>query len=124
MDRVASTICHLKLNAAKPKGAAYPAQIRTLGEQCEPGNLKRLPVVLTREEVRTILDLMGGASKLVAILLYGAGLRLNECLEFRFKDIDFKTTVQKAMRQAVLRGGICRAATPHVLPHSLCHSIA
>jgi integron integrase len=52
---------------------------------------KRLPVVLTREEVRTILDLMGGASKLVAILLYGAGLRLNECLELRFKDIDFKT---------------------------------
>jgi integron integrase len=52
---------------------------------------KRLPVVLTREEVRTILDLMGGATKLVAILLYGGGLRLNECLELRFKDIDFKT---------------------------------
>ena len=52
---------------------------------------KRLPVVLTREEVRTILDLMAGATKLVAILLYGAGLRLKECLELRFKDIDFKT---------------------------------
>ena len=51
---------------------------------------KRLPVVLTREEVKTILDLMEGTSKLVAVLLYGAGLRLNECLQLRFKDIDFK----------------------------------
>ena len=50
---------------------------------------KRLPVVLTREEVRRILDLMDGAPKLVATLLYGAGLRLHECLELRFKDIDF-----------------------------------
>jgi integron integrase len=52
---------------------------------------KRLPVVLTREEVRTILGLMDGAPKLVAILLYGAGLRLHECLEVRCKDIDFTT---------------------------------
>jgi integron integrase len=52
---------------------------------------KRLPVVLTREEVRTILCLMDGAPKLIATLLYGAGLRLHECLELRFKDIDFTT---------------------------------
>lgn len=52
---------------------------------------KRLPVVLTREEVRTILGSMEGAPRLVATLLYGAGLRLNECLELRFKDIDFTT---------------------------------
>src|SRR5713226_1919784 len=50
---------------------------------------KRLPVVLTRLEVKTILDLMDGAPKLVATLLYGAGLRLNECLELRFKDFNF-----------------------------------
>jgi integron integrase len=50
---------------------------------------KRLPVVLTRDEVREILDLMGGTPKLVATLLYGAGLRLMECLQLRFKDIDF-----------------------------------
>jgi integron integrase len=52
---------------------------------------KRLPVVLTREEVKAILDSMEGAPKLIATLLYGAGLRLSECLQLRFKDIDFKT---------------------------------
>jgi len=50
---------------------------------------KRLPVVLTKEEVRAIIDRMDGAPKLVATLLYGGGLRLDECLKLRFKDIDF-----------------------------------
>ena len=50
---------------------------------------KRFPVVLTEEKVRAILALMDGSPKLIATLLYGAGLRLNECLQLRFKDIDF-----------------------------------
>lgn len=52
---------------------------------------KRLPVVLTRAEVRTVLGAMNGKPKLVALLLYGAGLRLQECLELRVKDIDFES---------------------------------
>ena len=47
---------------------------------------KRLPVVLTREEVKSIIDAMQGAPRLVATFIYGPGLRLNECLQFRFKD--------------------------------------
>ena len=50
---------------------------------------KRLPVVLSREEVKVIIDGMEGSPKLVATLLYGAGLRLTECLQLRFKDFDF-----------------------------------
>lgn len=50
---------------------------------------KRLPVVRTRAEVKAIIDLMSGSPKLVATLLYGAGLRLDECLKLRFKDIHF-----------------------------------
>ena len=50
---------------------------------------KRLPVVLTREEVKTVIDGMEGAPNLVATLLYGAALRLMECLQLRFKDFDF-----------------------------------
>ncbi len=50
---------------------------------------ERLPVVLTRQEIRAILDLMTGMSRLVASLLYGSGLRLLECLTLRVKDVDF-----------------------------------
>jgi len=50
---------------------------------------KRLPVVLTREEVKEILENLSGVSWLVVGLLYGSGLRLNECLKLRVKDVDF-----------------------------------
>jgi len=50
---------------------------------------KRLPVVLSREEVRAVLDQLHGATWLVAALLYGSGLRLLECLTMRVKDGDF-----------------------------------
>jgi integron integrase len=50
---------------------------------------KRLPVVLCRDEVRAVLEEMQGVPRLCATILYGAGLRLLECLELRVKDIDF-----------------------------------
>jgi integrase len=49
----------------------------------------RVPVVLTPGEVRTVIEaLLDGVPRLVAMLLYGAGLRLQECLELRVKDVD------------------------------------
>ncbi len=60
---------------------------------------ERLPVVLTRSEVRALIEQLNGAKRIMALLLYGAGLRLNECLSLRVKDIDFE------MRQIVVRGG-------------------
>jgi integron integrase len=51
---------------------------------------ERLPVVLTRQVVRQVLDGMTGVPRLVAALLYGAGLRLMETLTLRVKDIDFE----------------------------------
>jgi len=50
---------------------------------------RRLPVVLTREEVRAVLERLEGAPKIVATLLYGGGLRLLEALRLRVKDVDF-----------------------------------
>ena len=49
----------------------------------------RLPVVLSRDEVKAVLGQLAGVMWLVGALLYGAGLRLQECLELRVKDIDF-----------------------------------
>ncbi len=49
----------------------------------------RLPVVLTREEVQAVMTHLRGTPKLMATLLYGAGLRLLECARLRVKDVDF-----------------------------------
>ena len=51
---------------------------------------RRLPVVLTRAEVRLLLAELSGAPALVALLLYGAGLRLLEALTLRVKDVDLE----------------------------------
>ena len=50
---------------------------------------RRLPTVLTHEEAKKILSNMSGTPRLMTELLYGSGLRLQECLNLRIKDIDF-----------------------------------
>ena len=49
----------------------------------------RVPVVLTRQEVRRVFQHLHGTARLMAGLLYGSGLRLMECVRLRIKDIDF-----------------------------------
>jgi len=51
---------------------------------------QHLPVVFTREEVRALLAQLDGTLWLMAMLTYGAGLRLLECLRLRVKDVDFQ----------------------------------
>jgi len=53
---------------------------------------RRLPIVLTRLEVRRVLDQLRGTPWLMASLLYGSGLRLMECCRLRVKDIDFASS--------------------------------
>jgi integron integrase len=65
---------------------------RSLGSFGEVERAKRperLPVVLTREEVRGILSALTGVDRLLADLMYGAGLRVMEALRLRVKDVDF-----------------------------------
>ena len=50
-----------------------------------------LPVVLTREEVRAVLQRLNGVPRLIAALLYGSGLRLLECCRLRVQDVDLAT---------------------------------
>jgi integrase len=49
---------------------------------------QRLPVVLTEEEVRSVLQRLEGSEALVAGLLYGSGLRLMEALQLKVHDLD------------------------------------
>lgn len=54
-----------------------------------PARAARLPVVLSRAEVRRVLDRLQGPPRLMAQLLYGSGLRVLECARLRVKDLDF-----------------------------------
>ena len=60
---------------------------------------KRLPIVLTRDEVRAVISELYGTPRLMATLLYGSGLRLLECCRLRVQDVDF------GMNQIVVRDG-------------------
>ena len=73
----------------------------------------RLPVVLSREEVRAVLAGIEGEKGLAARLLYGSGLRLLECLRLRIKDVDF------GQNQLIVRDGKGQKDRPTVLPESL-----
>ncbi len=49
-----------------------------------------LPVVLSKSEVRAIINNLNGMTRLMASLIYGTGIRLNECLNLRIQDLDFE----------------------------------
>jgi integron integrase len=51
---------------------------------------ERMPVVFTRSEVKAVLAQLDGIHYLIASLLYGSGVRLNEGLQLRVKDLDFE----------------------------------
>lgn len=78
-----------------------------------PSNPKRIPSVLTREEVAAVLTLLDEPMRLVGSLLYGTGMRLMEGLRLRMKDVDFDRHVI-IVRQA--KGNKDRVV---MLPHSL-----
>ena len=74
---------------------------------------RRLPVVLTTEEVRAVLHELTGVERLVAELLYGSGLRLMEALRLRVKDLDF------GRRELTVRDGKGGKDRRTVLPRSV-----
>jgi len=74
---------------------------------------QRIPVVLSQAEVAAVLRHLRGAKQLVAMLLYGSGLRLLEALMLRVKDLDF------ARAQIVVRRGKGDKDRVTVLPEAL-----
>lgn len=79
---------------------------------------KTLPVVLTRAEVRQIVQHLQGAAKLMVQLMYGTGLRISECQRLRVLDVDFGNALIQ------VRNGKGRKDRITLLPNSLEEAIS
>ncbi len=84
-----------------------------LGDIARPKKPRRLPVVLSKEEVHAILAHAEGTPQLLTRLLYGTGMRLMEALRLRIKDVDFRR------RELVVRHGKGGRDRVTMLPASL-----
>ena len=107
---------------AKPGSCCDPVSLQgsarnqdRVGEQrwFAPRGRSHLPVVLTRAEVERVLSQFQGTARVIASLLYGAGLRVSEGLQLRVKDVDLE------YRQIVVRDGKGRKDRITILPDSL-----
>jgi len=65
-------------------------EVGDLGDVIRARKPVRLPVVMTRDEVKNVLQNLSGDKWLIASMMYGGGLRLMECLRLRVQDIDFQ----------------------------------
>lgn len=92
-------------------------EIHGLGTVVPSRVSKSLPVVLAKEEVRDIFSHLEGTHLLMATIIYGAGLRLQECLSLRVKDVDFARNCLTIRRG---KGGKDRET---VLPESVCQNL-
>ena len=88
-----------------------------LGELPRPRKPVRVPVVLTRDEVRAVLAAMGGVPRLIAMLMYGGGLRVSEAVQLRVKDVDL------ARGEVVVRRGKGDKDRRTVLPRSVIEAV-
>src|SRR5207302_8671809 len=95
-------------------------------ERAKPS--KKLPVVLTRREVESVLARLSGTDHLIACLLYGSGLRLMEAVRLRVKEIDFRRaeiTIREAKgardRFTMQRGATIEALTKPVINVRVLH---
>lgn len=88
-------------------------KLEALEEMVRAKRPARLPVVMTRQEVAAVLSKLSGTSRLMASVLYGAGLRLSECASLRVKDVDF------SLSQLVVRSGKGQRDRVALLPKSL-----
>jgi integrase len=71
----------------------------------------RVPVVLSRDEVARIMKPLDRLTWIIVALLYGAGLRLQECLELRVKDIDLEVVMPMNFRHVADDDKMARCRT-------------
>jgi len=93
-----------------------------LGKIIRPKRFEYIPTVLSVDEVRSILDSMSGKTALAASLLYGTGMRINECVTLRVQDIDLsnhtitiRNTKGKSSRVTLLPERLVQPLTKHLI---------
>lgn len=91
-------------------GQVLQQPLGEIGEFLRAKKPKRLPTVLTREEVERLFMHLQGVAKIMAGMLYGSGLRVMECVRLRVKDVDLER------RQLTVREGKGRKDRLTVLP--------
>ena len=74
---------------------------------------KKMPTVMTKSETSRVIGAMSGVHKLIAMMLYGCGLRTMECIRLRVKDVDFE------MNQIMVRDGKGMKDRVTVLPDTV-----
>ncbi|MBC8484702.1 MAG: integron integrase [Bacteroidetes bacterium] len=74
---------------------------------------EKIPVVLNKEEINKLFEHLYGTEKLMACLLYGAGLRLMECVRLRIKDVEF------SYKQIIVRDGKGNKDRVTILPEKI-----
>jgi integron integrase len=113
-ERVAASTQNQALNAVVfMYRQAVGRELGDLGDFERAERRERIPVVLSREEVRALLGKLEGTQQLIGRFLYGTGLRLLEALRLRVKDVDF------ARSQVIVRGGKGDKDRVTMLPESL-----
>ena len=88
-------------------------EVGDLGDVIRASKPKRLPVVMSRNEVRAVLANLASDKCLMASLMYAAGLRLMECLRLRVQEIDF------SRNEIIVRDGKGAKDRITMLPESL-----
>jgi len=91
---------------------------------------ERLPVVLSRDEIGALLKQLTGTERLIVMLLYGSGVRLEECLALRVKDLDFdrhQIIVRQGKGQkdrvSMLPGAVRETLTKHLADVHRLHEV-
>ena len=117
-DRVAASTQNQALNALVfMYREVLGREVGQLGSFERAKRPPRVPVVLSREEIRLLLEHLEGTQQLIGRLLYGTGMRLLEGLRLRVKDLDF------ARGQVIVRGGKGDKDRVTMLPKSLEESL-
>jgi integron integrase len=88
-------------------------ELEALQETVRAKKGKRLPVVLSPQEIKAVLSMLGEPHQLICRLIYGSGLRIMECLRLRVQDVDF------SQESLTVRAGKGNKDRVSILPKSL-----